>query len=84
MTRDERISKLKNGSYTAIWAANEIELLEKRLTGIDTALPAMREFAKKNPRFYDGEAWQDPCGVHAWLERYDKSYSIGSIEWRES
>ena len=27
MTRDERISKLKNGSDTAIWAANEIEML---------------------------------------------------------
>lgn len=28
MTRDERIYKLKNGSDTAIWAANEIEKME--------------------------------------------------------
>ena len=28
MTRDEKINKLKNGSDTAIWAANEIEKME--------------------------------------------------------
>ena len=31
MTRDERIEKLKNGSDTAVWAANEIEALRKAL-----------------------------------------------------
>ncbi len=28
MTREERVYKLKNGSDTAIWAANEIEKME--------------------------------------------------------
>jgi len=32
--REQRIYKLKNGSDTAIWAANEIERLEKALRDI--------------------------------------------------
>lgn len=38
MTREDRIYKLKNGSDTAIWAANEIERLEKQIKDI-TAPP---------------------------------------------
>jgi hypothetical protein len=37
MTREERIEKLKNGSDTAIWAAEEIERLRKTLEGIANA-----------------------------------------------
>ena len=38
---------------------------------IEAAIPAMREYARKNPKHHfsaDG-AEQDPNGVHAWLER---------------
>lgn len=38
---------------------------------IEAALPAMREYARKNPKHHfskDG-AEQDPNGAHAWLER---------------
>lgn len=38
---------------------------------IEAALPAMREFARKNPVHHFGDGPQDPCGVHAWLERND-------------
>lgn len=41
---------------------------------IEAALPAMREYARKNPKHHfsaDG-AEQDPNGAHAWLERNDK------------
>jgi hypothetical protein len=38
MTRDERIRKLKNGSDTAIWAANEIEALESKNADLFYAL----------------------------------------------
>lgn len=36
---------------------------------VAAAVPAMREYARKNPRHHYGETWQDPNGVHAWLER---------------
>ena len=38
---------------------------------IEAALPAMREYARKNPKHHfsaDGTE-QDPNGAHAWLER---------------
>jgi hypothetical protein len=38
---------------------------------IEAALPAMRDYARKNPKHHfstDG-AEQDPNGAHAWLER---------------
>jgi hypothetical protein len=35
MTREEKIKKLKNGSDTAIWAANEIEILDLLLNAND-------------------------------------------------
>lgn len=41
---------------------------------IEAALPAMREYARKNPKHHfstDGTE-QDPNGAHAWLERNDK------------
>jgi len=37
---------------------------------IEAAIPAMREYARKNPRWQDGEEWQDPCGAHAWLDEF--------------
>lgn len=37
MTREQRIEKLKNGSDTAIWAAEEIERLRETLQGIADA-----------------------------------------------
>jgi hypothetical protein len=37
MNFDQRIEKLKNGSDTAIWAANEIERLRETLDGIANA-----------------------------------------------
>jgi hypothetical protein len=37
---------------------------------IDAALPAMREFARKNPKHHFGETPQDPDGVHAWLAEF--------------
>jgi hypothetical protein len=37
MNFDQRIEKLKNGSDTAIWAANEIERLRETLEGIANA-----------------------------------------------
>lgn len=37
MNFDQRIEKLKNGSDTAIWAANEIEQLRETLEGIVNA-----------------------------------------------
>ena len=52
--------------------AAEIHRLE---TEIAAAIPAMREYARSNPRWNDfsgGKAVptvQDPYGVHSWLER---------------
>lgn len=39
---------------------------------IAAAVPAMREYARANPKHYHGDALQDPCGVHAWLEQNDR------------
>ena len=44
------------------------------LAEIEAALPAMREYARKNPKHHfstDGTE-QDPNGAHAWLDRNDK------------
>lgn len=56
----------------------EIELTEKveKLTreleeARKDAIPAMRAYAAKNPRFLSHEdVVQDPNGVHAWLEKH--------------
>lgn len=37
MDRDQRIHKLKNGSDTAVWAANEIAALESHSANLATA-----------------------------------------------
>jgi hypothetical protein len=37
---------------------------------IETARPAMREYAAKNPMHHFGETPQDPNGVHAWLAKF--------------
>lgn len=46
---------------------------------IDLALPAMREYARKNPKhhFSTDLTEQDPDGAHAWLERNDKPNDKG-------
>jgi hypothetical protein len=56
-------------------ANNQAEHFEREwyLRGdqIEAALPAMREYARKNPKHHfstDG-AEQDPNGAHAWLDR---------------
>ena len=46
-----------------------IETLERT---VKAALPAMREYARANPKSYHGDALQDPCGVHAWLASNDR------------
>lgn len=47
--------------------------------GVQAALPYVRHYASQNPRrMYHGE-WQDPSGVHAWLARYDKPGTLGSL-----
>ena len=44
---------------------------ERLLKQIEQAVPAMREFARKNPPHnYNGIA-QDPCGVHQWLREIE-------------
>lgn len=44
---------------------------------INAAIPAMREYARKNPKHYFGPSLQDPSGAHAWLAKYDP-------QWRDS
>lgn len=44
----------------------EINRLRKE---IKQAIPAMREFAVQNSLFTHEKVIQDPCGVHAWLNR---------------
>jgi hypothetical protein len=39
---------------------------------LESAMPAMRDYARKNRTHYMGGAWQDPNGVHSWLQRNDK------------
>jgi hypothetical protein len=46
-----------------------IEALERT---VKAALPAMREYARANPKHYYRDALQDPCGVHAWLASNDR------------
>ena len=46
----------------------EIHRLEAEIAA---AIPAMREYARKNPEHLYHETWQDPNGVHAWLYRND-------------
>lgn len=46
---------------------------------IEAAIPAMREYARKNPKHYfsaDG-AEQDPNGAHAWLAQNDAAMQSG-------
>jgi len=59
-------------------ANNQAEHFEREwyLRGdeIEAALPAMREYARKNPKHHfstDGTE-QDPNGAHSWLDRNDK------------
>ena len=40
--------------------------IHRLLAGIARALPAMREYARQNPKYDD----QDPNGVHAWLDEF--------------
>jgi hypothetical protein len=51
-TREQKISKLKNGSDTAIWAANEIERLEKKLTDINERPLEFAEYMAKKAEQY--------------------------------
>jgi hypothetical protein len=47
MTREERIHKLKNGSDTAMWAAEEIERLEKELSDFQNPKNWTRPYSRK-------------------------------------
>lgn len=56
-------------------ATGHIERTEDELARVraerDDAAMIVREYARANPRHYWNDAWQDPCGAHAWLERFD-------------
>ena len=58
---------------------------EKLLAEIFSALPAMREYARKNPKhhFSLGGVEQDPNGAHAWLERNENAFSGGKPDTSE-
>lgn len=65
-------------------ANNQAEHFEREwyLRGdeIEAALPAMREYARKNPKHHfstDGTE-QDTNGAHAWLDRNDKPNTIST------
>lgn len=40
-------------------------------SAVAEAIPAMRDYARKNPKHYFEEAMQDPCGGHGWLAKHD-------------
>lgn len=46
--------------------------VERLRAEVAAALPAMREYARRNPVHHFGETPQDPNGVHAWLARNDR------------
>jgi hypothetical protein len=52
--------------------------IERLRAAIKAAVPAMREYARKNPKHHFGERLQDPNGVHAWLEE------VGSWQAQET
>lgn len=39
---------------------------------VDDAAQIVREYAARNPKHHFGPCEQDPCGAHAWLERFEK------------
>ena len=58
---------------------------EKLLAEILSALPAMREYARRNPKHHfslDGVE-QDPNGVHAWIARNKNASSGGKPDTSE-
>lgn len=57
-----RQASLLRGCYA------RINGLEK---AVNDAIPAMREYARKNPKHYWNDAQQDPNGAHAWLAKND-------------
>lgn len=46
-----------------------IEALER---AVKAALPAMREYARQNPKHFYNHVLQDPQGVHEWLRNNDR------------
>jgi hypothetical protein len=62
-------AELLRGCYAADHKQKQrIAELESAVT---EAIPAMRDYARKNPKHYFEEAMQDPCGVHGWLAKHD-------------
>ena len=61
------------------------EIDEKLLAEICSALPAMREYARNNPKhhFSLGGVEQDPNGVHAWIARNKNASSGGKPDISE-
>ena len=50
-------------------------LVDELRAEIAAALPAMRQYARENPRHEYSGVEQDPCGVHAWLARNEERHN---------
>lgn len=69
--------RASSASVQADQRAENDRLRAERDAAVVGALHAMRLFARDNPRHdYKGAA-QDPCGAHAWLERFDAARAGG-------
>lgn len=55
--------------FTA-WAQQLEAERDLAISAVKRAVPAMREYAAKNPIHHFGETPQDPNGVHAWLRDF--------------
>lgn len=72
----EMIDKLylELSQVTTATTAREIALersADALLKAVRAAIPAMRDYARSNPKWLDGDVWQDPNGAHAWLKDHD-------------
>ena len=64
---------LGDGMHPSVERQKVIDALEQQAAQIEAAIPAMREYARMNPKHHfstDGIE-QDPNGAHAWLARND-------------
>lgn len=54
----------------------QVEIAGRRIAELETqikaAIPAMREYAAKNPELFFAGTLQDPCGAHNWLVLNDQ------------
>ena len=65
---------LELSQVTTATTAREIALersVDALREALRAAIPAMRDYATHNPKWLDGDVWQDPNGVHAWLKEHD-------------